>query len=164
MAFLDETFESDKMPVGENNFDPLPAGWYSARITKTEVKNTKTGAGKYIAVRYDILGPTHQGRVVFGNLNIKNQSTKAEEIGRQQLGEIMRAIGVARVTDSDQLVGGNLMIKISLTTSEQYGEGNDIKGFKAMAGAMPTMPPAAMPASAAASTAAKPTAAPPWAK
>jgi Protein of unknown function (DUF669) len=130
MAFLDEEFSLDTLPVSTSNFEPLPEGWYNAAITGSELKATKAGDGKYIACKYTITGPTHQGRVVFGNLNIKNASTKAEEIGRSQLGDIMRAIGLAKVADTDQLIGGNLAIKLTVRTGEYAG--NEIKGFKAL--------------------------------
>lgn len=71
MAFLDEEFNVDSMPKSTSNFEPLPEGWYNATITGAEVKTTNAGTGKYISCKYTITGPTHQGRVVFGNLNIK---------------------------------------------------------------------------------------------
>ena len=165
MAFLDEEFSVDTLPVGNNNFEPLPEGWYNATITAAEVKPTKAGDGKYIAVKYAITGPTHQGRVIFGNLNIKNASTKAEEIGRQQLGEIMRAIGLATVRDTDQLIGGNLGIKLTVRTGEYAG--NEIKAFKALGGASPsvmTSVPFGKSAPPAVAAGAPAKAAPPWAK
>ena len=137
MTLLNTTFTASELPQSDNNFEPLPAGWYQAAIKGAEVKDTKAGTGQYIAVQYDILGPTHQGRVVFGNINIRNPNPKAEEIGHQQLGEIMRAIGLANLQDSDQLIGGNLIIKLSIRKSEEYGDSNDVKGFKAMEGGAP---------------------------
>jgi hypothetical protein len=164
MAFLGQTFDADELPQG-NTYEPLPAGWYTATITAAELKPTKDGSGQYIKVRYDITGPTHQGRVVFGNLNIKNASAKAEEIGRQQLGELMRAIGLARVTDTDQLIGGSLLIKLSVrAATEQYPAQNEVKGFKAITGSAPTFAaPAASPAAASPAAAAPAKATPPWA-
>jgi hypothetical protein len=158
MAQLDEVFDVNAMPVSDRNFEPLPAGWYTAVINGAEIKVTKAGNGKYIAVRYDIVGPTHQGRVVFGNLNIKNPNPTAEKIGREQLGEIMRAIGLATVQDTDQLIGGCLMIKLEIRESEQYGNSNDVKGFKSAGSA----PPAAAYKQAVPAAPAK--AAPPWVK
>jgi hypothetical protein len=165
MAFLGQTFDADELPQG-NTYEPLPAGWYTATITAAELKPTKDGSGQYIKVRYDITGPTHQGRVVFGNLNIKNASAKAEEIGRQQLGELMRAIGLARVTDTDQLIGGSLLIKLSVrAATEQYPAQNEVKGFKAITGSAPTFAaPAASPAAASPAAAAPAKATPPWAR
>jgi len=154
MAQLNETFSVDALPKPTTgNFEPLPAGWYTVVVNGAEIKNTKAGNGQYIAVRYDVTGPTHQGRVVFGNLNIKNPSPKAEEIGRQQLGELMRAVGLSALQDTDQLIGGQLSIKLDVRESEQYGASNDVKGFKSNGAPMAAAP-------AAAST----KAAPPWVK
>lgn len=164
MANLGQSFDINELPQGTGgNYDPLPPGWYVAIITDAELRPTKDGSGQYIKIRYDITGPSHQGRVVFGNLNIRNASSKAEEIGRQQLGELMRAIGLGRVTDTDQLVGGNLSIKLDVrAATEQYGAQNEVKGFKAVSGAAPAFEAPAQAASASAAAPAK--AAPPWAK
>jgi hypothetical protein len=164
MAFLNEEFNVNELPQGNGNFEPLPAGWYTATISQSELKDTKAGNGQYIKLRYDITGPSHQGRVVFGNLNIKNANPKAEEIGRQQLGDIMRAIGLAKVTDTDQLIGGQIAIKLEIKEDAQYGASNEVKGFKSVSGsAAPAA--ASIPAKTAAPAPAAPAkAAPPWAK
>ena len=157
MAFLTETFDVNELPVGNaGNFEPLPAGWYTATISQSELKATKANDGQYIKLRYDITGPSHQGRVVFGNLNIKNANPKAEEIGRQQLGEIMRAIGLVKVADTDQLIGGQISIKLDIKQDAQYGASNEVRGFKSVSGSV------APAATAAPAPTAK--AAPPWAK
>lgn len=155
MAQLPETFSADALPVSDRNFEPLPSGWYTCVVAGAEIKNTKAGTGQYISIKYDITGPSHQGRVVFGNLNIKNPNPKAEEIGRQQLGELMRAIGLATVQDTDQLIGGQLQIKLEVRESEQYGASNDVKAYKSTGSA----PPAAAKAAPASTKAA-----PPWVK
>ena len=164
MAFLDQEYNVNELPVSTSSFDPLPEGWYNVNITGAELKTTKAGTGQYIAIKYTVTGPTMQGRVVFGNLNIKNPNQKAEEIGREQLGQIMRATGLAKVTDTDMLIGGQLAIKLSIQRNEQYGDSNDVKAFKAIAGAvpaaMPTTPFGATPAPAAAPAKGSP----PWAK
>lgn len=162
MAFLDEEFSVDTLPVGTSNFEPLPEGWYNAAITGAEVKATKAGDGKYIACKYTITGPTHQGRVVFGNLNIKNASTDAEKKGRRQLGEIMRAIGLAKVSDTDQLIGGNLGIKLIVKTGEYVG--NEVKGYRAIGGVAPAAVAPFKPMGAVTAPAAPAKSAPPWAK
>jgi len=166
MTFLNEEFNVNELPQGTGgNFDPLPAGWYTVTITQAELNDTKAGNGQYIKLRYDITGPSHQGRVVFGNLNIKNANPKAEEIGRQQLGEVMRAIGLAKVTDTDQLIGGQIAIKLGVKEDAQYGASNEVKGFKSVSGsAAPaaSAPPFVKQAKAAPAAPAK--AAPPWAK
>lgn len=157
MALLDISFDVNDLPAQQNDFSPLPEGWYSVSVAGAEIRATKDQTGQYIAVRYDVTGPTHQGRVVFGNINIKNKSTQAEEIGRQQLGSLMRAIGLARVDDTDQLIGGNCQIKLSIRQSEGYDPQNEVRQWKAIEGGTPSVPSAQTASEASAK------AAPPWA-
>jgi len=162
MARLEQSFDVNSAPKSdrpEGDFQPLPAGWYTARITKADLLDTAAG-GKRISLRFDILLPTHQGRVVFGNLNIKNASEKAERIGWQQFGEVARAVGLAKVDDTDQLIGKVLDIRLTQrAASGDYPAGNNVKGFKSPDGAVP--PVSGGSSSSAASTGTK---APPWAK
>lgn len=127
---LDEVFTLDSVPAQTTSYDVLPAGFYDATIANAELKDSKSG-GKYINVRFDITGPSHTGRVVFGIINVANPNPKAEEVGRQQLGDLIRAIGLDKLSDTDQLVGGQLTIKVDVSSSEQYGEQNRVRGFKA---------------------------------
>ena len=153
---LNTTFNTNELPKSERGeFSPLPDGWYDVRIDSAEVKQTKSGTGSYIKVRYNVTGPSHAGRVIFGNLNIQNANPKAEEIGRQQLGELMRAIGLASLSDTDQLAGGVLSIKLATRKSEEYGDSNDVKGYRPASGAVPAAKAPSAPVSRSA---------PPWAK
>lgn len=157
MAILSTPFVADDLPAGNSGtYEALPAGWYTATIAGAEIRQTKSGSGRYIAVRYDITGPTHQGRVIFSNLNIENMSAKAEEIGRQQLRALMEAIGLPKLGDTDQLIGLNVKIKLKVEKDEQYGDKNQVSAFAANGSA-----PAAKPAAAAS---ASKSAAPPWAR
>lgn len=161
MSFIGETFKAEDMPQGNGgDFAPLPAGWYTATVAGAELKTTKAGTGQYISVRYDITGPTHEGRVVFGNLNIRNPNPKAEEIGRQQLGDLMRSTGLAKVEDTDELIGGHCQIKLTVSKSEEYGDSNEVRSWKPADGASPMPKPAAQSSA----PEAEEKAAPPWAR
>lgn len=156
MAKLGKAYVADEMPKGNGgDFSPLPAGWYGFAITEADVKDTKAGTGTYIKIRYDVTGPSHQGRVVFGNINLTNPNPKAEEIGGQQLGELLRAVGLAKLEDTDQLIGKSGEMKLTIKASEQYGDSNEVKGFRAKSGG--SMPSAGGGAPAAAGKA-------PWEK
>lgn len=186
MAFLDTAINANELPKDENSgdFAPLPAGWYNCTIQETDIRSTKAGNGQYIWLKLAITGPSHQGRIVFTNLNIVNPNSKAEEIGKQQLGSIMRAIALPSIQDTDQLVGGQMQVKLSVRKSEEYGDSNDCKAYKALEGgaqpmqqsatpmpqaapiqhaqslSAPPAPPAAQPQQAAPA----PAGAPPWAR
>ena len=137
MARLDEVFTLDSVPAQTTSYDAIPAGLYEASISNAEIKDSKSG-GKYINVRYDITGPSHSGRVVFGMITISNANPKAEEIGRQQLGELIRCIGLDKLADTDQLIGGKLIVKITVENSEQYGEQNRVAGFRPVKSVAPS--------------------------
>lgn len=136
MAKLESVFDPTKVPEreGGGDFTPLPVGWYDVTITEGDIKATKAGTGSYIKLRLDVEGPTHQGRVLFTNFNIRNPNPKAEEIGQQQLSEMCRAVGLARLTDTDELVGKRMTVKVTVKDDPQYGPGNEVKGYKARSG------------------------------
>jgi len=168
MARLDETFNTNDLPedTGGGDFTPLPAGDYNVTIEDAEIKQTKSGTGQYINLKLHVDGPTHNGRLLFGVLNIKNDSSQAEQIGRGQLGSILRALKIESLEDTDQLIGGPLVVKVVVKpASGQYKEGNEIKAYKAAGEATaqaPTERPSfkAKPAPAAAPAKASP----PWAR
>lgn len=146
-------------------YDNIPDGWYTAQIKGAELKATKPDAngnptgGQYIAVQYSIVGPTYAGRVIFGNLNIKNRNPEAERIGLQQLGEVMGSIGIAKIQDTDQLIGGTLQIKVGLSKKQEgYDQRNEVRRFKSVEGSLP--PPISQPAQSATGAGAKA----PWQK
>ena len=156
---LGETYFAAELQPSTQSYELLAPGWYTAIITEGELKTTKAGDGEYIKLRYDITGPTGQGRCVFSNFNIKNKSTKAEEIGRQQLGEMMRAVGLPSVSNTDELINGHLTIKIDVRpASGEYAAQNEVKGWRSSTGSLPPQPKPETPAGAPAK------ASPPWAK
>jgi len=169
MAYLDQPINVNDLPEDTGgDFSPIPPGDYTASIKSADLTPTKDGNGQYIKLRLDVTGPTHAGRVIFSNVNIRNQSSAAEQIGRAQLGAIMKAAGMATLQDTDQLIGVQLGIKVAIrearTTPEgkTYEASNEVKGYKALGGTAPVVNGGTMPKpSAAAAPAAK--SAPPWA-
>ena len=161
MAQLGYTINQNDLPEDQGDFSPIPAGEYHVKVNDAEICNTKAGNGQYIKLRLDVVGPSHQGRVIFSNINIQNASQKAEEIGRQQLGAIMRAINLPALQDTDQLIGGELVVKVSIRKSEEYGDQNEVKSYKAIGGSA-----APAPSQPAQSGEQQPAASgkPPWAK
>lgn len=133
MAFLGQQFNTDELPEGRG-FEPLPPGWYDAEIIKAEVKPTKAGDGTRLNVQYKITGSPdgkYIGRVVFGAMNIElSRSPKAEEIGRQQLGDLLKAIGIPAIEDSDELVGYAVRIRLKIREQEGFEPSNEPSGWK----------------------------------
>lgn len=119
----------DYEKVKPRTFEPLPAAWYSAEIVSAEGKDNRAGDGKYLDIRYKVVSGPFSGRMVFGAVTTRNRNSTALEIGREQIATIAEAIGV-RFTDSDELIGRLVDIKLVVTKSEQYGDKNEVKGWR----------------------------------
>jgi hypothetical protein len=158
MASFD--FNPSDVPATEKSFEVLAPGWYTASVTGAEVKATKSGTGQYLRVEYTISGPSGAGRKVWSNYNVRNENPKAESIGREQLAELCRCVGLARVNDTDQLLGANVSVKLKVRDAANgYEASNEVQAHKALEG---SAPPA--PAAAKAAAPAKAGPKPPWAK
>jgi hypothetical protein len=135
------------------SFDPLPAGKYLACITESEMKATKSGAGQFLNLTFQVLDGEFKGRKVWARLNLKNPNIQAEQIARGQLSAICRAVGVMTPRDSLELHNLPLVITVKVKKREDTGDlQNEVSGFSKKDGT-PTTP--AAPAPAATST-------PPW--
>lgn len=107
----------------------LPAGTYNAFIDEAEVKQTKSGTGSYIKVKYKVVDEQYKNRVVFNMYNIKNDNPKAVEIGKQQLRGLIDAIGdesLLTLKDASQLVNKNVAITVKIDTNDKYGDQNRV--------------------------------------
>ena len=159
MASFD--FDASSVPATDKSFEVLAPGWYTASITGAEVKQTKSGTGSYLRVEYTISGPTGAGRKVWSNYNVRNENSKAESIGREQLAELCRCIGLVRVNDTDQLLGENVSVKLKVReASGGYDAQNEVQAHKSLEGSAPPAPVAAAAPKAAPKAGPKP----PWAK
>ena len=137
-----------------NDFDVLPAGWYNATIMESEQVIAKSGNGEYLKLTFSVSDGAHANRRLFAILNLWNSNETACDIAKRDLGSICDALGLSGVGDSSELHGKPLQVKVKIRTSEEYGDQNDIGGYKAVSGnVMPTAGvalAAAAPAAAAA--------------
>jgi len=112
MADLNGFNANDVDPV-DTDFEPVPPGHYIAVITESEMKETKSGNGSYLALTFEICEGEYTHKKVWTNLNLDNPSEAAVRIAKGQLSSICRAAGVMTPSDSVEL--HNLPIKIKVT-------------------------------------------------
>ena len=129
-------------------YAPIPAGVYTAEITDSDMVQTKAGNGQYIKLTFRIIDGQHTNRLVWTNLNVQNPNEKAVQIAREQLSAICHAVNVMNLTNTEQLHGIPLQIKVTVRQDAQYGDSNEIKDF------MPANTPASMGGAPAAAPAA----------
>ena len=127
-----------------SSFDPIPAGWYTAIISNSEMKATRDGYGEYLSLTLQVIEGQYENRLVFARLNLKNANDKAVDIARKDLAAICRAVGVMSPQASEELHDKPLMIKVKVRpASGEYEASNDIGGYKAVEGANLTPAPKA---------------------
>jgi hypothetical protein len=126
-----ETINITDIPEQSNDYSLLPAGDYIVTIKDAEHKPTKSGTGAYIKLKLEVVAPSNAGRVLFSNINIRNDNETAQNIGLAQLGQIMRAGGLASVSTSEQLIGITVGIKVTIKDAQNgYAAQNEVKAFK----------------------------------
>lgn len=119
------------------SFEPLPEGKYEAVITESEMKETRAGNGRYLALTLEIVGGDHAGRRLWDRLNLENPNEKAVDIAKATLSAICRALGILKPKDSAELHNKPLVVRVALRRDENGETRNDIKGYESAASSKP---------------------------
>ena len=132
--------------------DAIPSGTYEAVVTDSEMKATKNGLGMGINLTFEILseGPA-KGRKVFVWINYEHPKVEAQRIRREELASLCKAVGVANLTDTNQLHDLPLMVTVGVDRNDPTR--NVVKKYAAKA---------AQQTSAAQTSSATASGTPPW--
>ena len=112
-------------------FEPLPAGWYTLKVTDTEVRPTSKGDGEYLKVEFEVVG---KSRKHWENFNLWNPNEKAQQIARGQFSALCRACGkIGLVKDSSELHGKQFDAKLRIVPAKDgYEAKNAVNEYKAI--------------------------------
>lgn len=162
-------FDTNSVEKRENNYELLPAGFYTAQVSDSDIVDLKSGNGQAIKLEFTVLSEGYRGRKVFVRLNVRHTNPKAETIAQQQLRELCDAIGVVRMQDTTELHNKPVQINVKIRKDDtgQYSDQNEITGFKPVAGGAAPIPRpsfSAPPAAAPSAPSAPAGGTPPWAK
>ena len=127
-------------------YGPLPAGEYDGEIVAADVRQTKAGT--------DMLSleiQTAKGKV-WDNLNLWHSNPKAVEIAKERLSAIGRALNMARITDTDQLLAKRVKVRVGI--QERNPNYNEVLGYASASSVAPSPEP---------QTTATQASSPPWA-
>lgn len=144
MALLNIQFGQEELQQATaDDFAPIPAGIYTAEITRSEVKDTRAGTGNYLSLGFKILEGQYAGRIVFHNINLKNPNDIAVQIGRKELAKLLQAIGRTGVQESSELHGIPMQIKVAIEIDKtgRYEPSNSVKNFAQLKGSRPQAQP-----------------------
>ncbi len=137
-------------------FDTIPAGKYQAVITDSEMKDTKSGTGKYLQLEFEVIEGDYKSRKLWARLNLENANPEAVRMARADLSAICRAVNVIQPRDSVELHNLPLTITVRCRKNQDDEIVNEIRGFapKAVLSGATQATPAPQ----------SPNAAPPWAR
>jgi len=117
--------------------DLVPVGTYNMMVEKIEDRESRSG-GRYLNVMFSITGPSYVGRKIFSMFNYENSNPVAESIGKSELKKLGKAVGVKDLNSlrPSQLLEKECSAQVG-KKSDDYGDKNILKGFKAPVKASP---------------------------
>lgn len=113
---------------------PIPAGKYRAQIVKAEWKSNKAGTGRYLELVFEVNRGEHEGRRVWGRLNLENPSAAATTMAEGELSAICHATGILKPRSEQALL--NIPLVIEVVTEERKDKAgeysNRISGYHSL--------------------------------
>ena len=85
-------FTRDEADQYEDSQDALPAGKYRAMITQVEDRETRSGTGRYLLIKYVVTEGQYANWKTSDMINYQNDNPKAQTIGWQQLKKLVKAV------------------------------------------------------------------------
>ena len=131
MNWMDKLNDMDETEAQETDFQPLPDGWFEATTSDSKEKENKNSEGHNLSVTFTIVGPTHEGRLVWGTYNVDNPNETAMKIGLGELKRMMLAAGLEKMGDVSDLDGLTCWIKVG--RDKKNAKRNVIKAYRAKA-------------------------------
>ena len=149
------TISFNAAEVQPTSFEPIPPGTYEAVACKSESRPMKSGNGMGFNFEFEIVSGDFRGRKVFEWINFEHRTNpQAQQIGREKLSALCRAVGVTQLNDTAQLHNLPLMIVVAIDRKDPTK--NVIKAFRPKTGAAASAPAAATPAGGATADGAAP--------
>lgn len=95
------TISFNAAEVQPTSFDALPPGSYEAVVSNSESRPMKSGNGMGFNFEFEIISGNFKGRKVFVWITFEHRtSPQAQQIGREQLSALCRAVGVTQLNDT----------------------------------------------------------------
>lgn len=127
MVALPKTFNTADLP-DTAGITLIPEGPYKAVIVFSEMKNTSSGTGQYLELKFVITEGPYMNTEMYERLNIVNQNQAAVEIAYKTLARISEALGMSQTpSDSMQLHNKPLMIDVKTEKGKEYTDKDGVK-------------------------------------
>ena len=147
MANIGFTVNTEELPDAQD-FSPVPAGRYTVMIVNSKLQPTnktkevlngadyetflKTNpkASGFLNIEMDIQDNGQEGRKLFHNFNLVNDSEKAVEIAFGQLKQLLSGLGMKQWSGkSEDLHNKRFAVEVSVETGKDYvKDGQNVAG------------------------------------
>ena len=114
------------------SYEPLERGMYEGIIIDSSIKETKAGTGEYIELVIQVADGVHSGRRLWERLNVSNPNKTAEDIARSQLAMLCQAVGVTKLTQTEDLHDKLFLMQVDIDRKDTTR--NRIIGYQAAGG------------------------------
>jgi len=142
MANLGIQFDASEVPARED-YTPIPNGTYVGMIVNSAMKENSKHDGEFLELSIDIMDGEYVGKKLTERLNIRNQNETAVKIAYQTLKEICEAVGMPKISDSNQLHNKRFLLDVVVEQGKDYMKDgvqvtgkpqNKVKKYKPYAG------------------------------
>lgn len=126
------SFDATQVAPSEGrDYEPIPAGEYTAMVVDSDVKETRAKTGHYAKLTWEVLDGPHKGRKIFDNINLDNPNPEAVRIGQEQLSAICHAVGVLQISDTVEIHDRPCRIKVKVRPAKDgYDAQNEITKYQ----------------------------------
>lgn len=113
MAVLGARFKAEEYNTEPQEFELLPNMIAKLEVDQGDVKADDDGKGTTLAVSYRVIEPEeYAGKRFFSWISLEHEEAEKQERGRRELASLCRAIGLAEVEDSDELLFRAFVAKV----------------------------------------------------
>jgi len=94
----------------------IPAGWYPARIVRSDLRDLKSGDGQRLVLTYALHGGPFAERRIDAGFNVDHPNPQAVEISQKELAKVLRACGLSTIQDTLELHDRMHQVRVSVET------------------------------------------------
>jgi hypothetical protein len=109
----------------------LQPGAYDARIIEADLRPVRSGDGRALQIAFELTTPQHAGRIVWARLHIETNNTHVQQIARQELAALCRAVGISTLTDTRELLGKHARITLGIRRRDDGDTTNVVRAYAA---------------------------------
>lgn len=110
------------------SFEPVPQGRYNVRIVSADEYSSDTGKGGF-NLRLEITDEKYEGRLLFDRFILVGNTEKGIEFVKRRLSELLNAVDIQTLHNTDELVDRYLEVYVTLKQDEGYKPQNRIAAF-----------------------------------